>query len=426
MEITYNQIQEFKIKKLRELLADGKVEFIRDFMFRWGLEVCDGKIYPKKEHIKKYKAAEEYWDKRQLVRKINLNSAYGALLNSSSRFFDQRLGQSTTLTGRTITKHMCAKTNEMICGVYDHYGVSNLYSDTDSSYFTAYPVLKEEIARGDIVWTKESVIDLYNDIAKSVSATFPKFLLNTLNVPVKRSTGVIASSREVVAESGLFITKKRYAILMFDKDGIRLDTGGKVGKVKAMGLDLKRADTPKFVQTFLSNILMDTLTDKGENFVIEKIRVFKEQFENMKPWQQGTPRAVNKLTHYKEKLEDAGLKKLQGIKVGNLHVPGHVTASLAWNRLKEINMDQHAMRIIDGQKVVVCKLRETVENTLTSIAAPVDENHLPDWFTSLPFDSDAMMAGIVDQKVKNLVGCLGWSLERTSKEHEHLSTLFDF
>lgn len=296
----------------------------------------------------------------------------------------------------------------------------------NSCYFSAYPILKEEIARGDIVWTKESIIDLYNDLAKAVSATFPEYLLKTLNVPVKRSTGVIASSREVVAETGLFITKKRYAILMFDKDGIRLDVGGKVGKVKAMGLDLKRADTPKFVQKFLSDILMDTLTDKGENYVIDKIRVFKEQFENMKPWQQGTPRAVNKLTHYKEKLEDAGLKKLKGVKVGNLHVPGHVTASLAWNRLKEINMDQHAMKIIDGQKIVVCKLRETVENSLTSIAFPVDEVHLPEWFLSLPFDSEGMQAGIVDQKVKNLVGCLNWDLSRTQKTHAHLETLFDF
>jgi DNA polymerase elongation subunit (family B) len=301
-----------------------------------------------------------------------------------------------------------------------------VYGDTDSCYFSAYPILKEEIARGEIEWTKESIVDLYNDLAKAVSATFPDFLLTTLNVPAKRSTGVIASSREVVAESGLFIVKKRYAILMYDKDGIRLDVGGKVGKVKAMGLDLKRADTPKFVQQFLSDILMDTLTDKGENYVIEKIRTFKEKFEDMKPWQQGTPRAVNKLTHYKEKLEMAGLKKLKGEKVGNLHVPGHVTASLAWNRLKEINMDQHAMRIIDGQKIIVCKLKDTVENNLTSIAYPVDEVHLPEWFLNLPFDSDGMQAGIVDQKVKNLVGCLNWDLSRTQKTHAHLETLFDF
>jgi len=53
-------------------------------------------------------------------------------LNAGSRFFDQRLGQSTTLSGRTITKHMAAKTNEMIDGNYDHYGKSIVYGDTDS------------------------------------------------------------------------------------------------------------------------------------------------------------------------------------------------------------------------------------------------------------------------------------------------------
>ncbi len=222
------------------------------------------------------------------------------------------------------------------------------------------------------------------------------------------------------------MVKKRYACLMYDKDGIRLDAGGKVGKVKAMGLDLKRADTPKFVQNFLSEILMDTLTDKGEQAVIEKIRTFKETFEGMKPWQQGTPRAVNKLTHYRDKIEDAGFKKLRGVEVGNLHVPGHVSASLAWNRLKEMNQDQHAMRIIDGQKIIVCKLKETSENRLSSIAFPVDEVHLPQWFLTLPFDSDGMMAGVVDKKIENLLGLLKWDLKAASKESEMFNSLFGF
>ena len=420
----YLDAESYRPKKLKELIAEGHTKRVIQYMNQHNLMVKDGKAIHRDQ--KDLKRIIGFWDKRQLVKKINLNSAYGALLNAGSRFFDQRLGQSTTLTGRTITKHMAAKTNEMMTGEYDHYGKSIVYGDTDSCYFSAYPILKEEIEHGDILWTKESIVDLYNDLAKAVSATFPEFLLSNLNVPIKRSTGVIASSRETVSESGIWIVKKRYACLMYDKDGIRLDVGGKVGKVKAMGLDLKRADTPKFVQQFLSEILMDTLTDKGENAVIEKVRLFKEKFEDMKPWQQGTPRAVNKLTHYREKLEEAGRQKLKGVAVGNLHVPGHVTASLAWNRLKEVHQDQHAMKIIDGQKIIVCKLKETSDNRLTSIAYPVDEVHLPEWFLTLPFDSEDMMAGIVDKKVENLLGVLKWDLSRTNKEHAHLETLFDF
>lgn len=420
----YLDTEAYKPKKLKELIAEGHKKRVVQYMNSHNLMIKGDKVIYREQ--KDLKRIIGFWDKRQLVKKINLNSAYGALLNAGSRFFDQRLGQSTTLSGRTITKHMAAKTNEMMTGEYDHYGMAIVYGDTDSCYFSAYPILKDEISKGEIIWTKESIVELYNDLAKAVSATFPEFLLKNLNVPIKRSTGVIASSRETVSETGIWIVKKRYACLMYDKDGYRLDTGGKPGKVKAMGLDLKRADTPKFVQEFLSEILMDTLMDKGENTVIEKIRIFKEKFEDMKPWQQGTPRAVNKLSHYREKLEDAGRKKLNGIEVGNLHVPGHVTASLAWNNLKEIHRDQHAMRIVDGQKVIICKLKDTSENRLTSIAYPVDEVHLPEWFLSLPFDSDDMMAGIVDQKVKNLLGVLNWDLSRTNKERAHLETLFDF
>lgn len=420
----YIDAESYKPAKLKEIIAEGHKTRVVQYMNQHNLMIKDGKAIHRNQ--KDLKRIIGYWDKRQLVKKINLNSAYGALLNAGSRFFDQRLGQSTTLSGRTITKHMAAKTNEMMTGKYDHYGEAIVYGDTDSCYFSAYPILRREIDSGEIDWSKESIISLYNDLAKAVSATFPEFLHEKLNVPVKRSTGVIASSRETVSVSGIWMVKKRYACLMFDKDGIRLDVAGKPGKVKAMGLDLKRADTPKFVQEFLSEILMDTLCDKGENAVIEKIRLFKEQFEKMKPWQQGTPRAVNKLSHYRDKIEHAGFQKLKGIDMGNLHVPGHVTASLAWNRMKEINMDQHAMKIIDGQKIIVCKLRPTPENTLSSIAYPVDEVHLPDWFLNLPFDTDGMQAGIVDKKVENLLGVLKWDLSRTNKEHAHLESLFDF
>lgn len=71
-----------------------------------------------------------FWDKRQLVKKINLNSLYGAILNPHCRFFDKRIGQSTTLTGRMITRHMAAETNRMLTGEYDHQGETIIYGDS--------------------------------------------------------------------------------------------------------------------------------------------------------------------------------------------------------------------------------------------------------------------------------------------------------
>jgi len=74
----------------------------------------------------------EYYDKRQLVRKILLNSAYGALLNEHCRFYDKRIGQSVTLTGRQIVKHMMGTINQVVTGDYNHEGSVIVYGDTDS------------------------------------------------------------------------------------------------------------------------------------------------------------------------------------------------------------------------------------------------------------------------------------------------------
>lgn len=296
----------------------------------------------------------------------------------------------------------------------------------NSVYFSAYPMFKDEIARGELSWTKDDVIKLYDSMVPMINESFPVFLKERFNVPERRSDGVIKCGREIVAESGIWMVKKRYACLMIDKDGKRYDTNGKPGKVKAMGLDLRRSDTPKFMQEFLSEILLDTLTNRGENYVVDKVRDFKKRFEDMKPWQQGTPRKVNKLTHYRDKIEAAAEQKLKGFKVGNLHVPGHVTASLNWNRLREIHNDHQTTKIIDGQRIVVCKLRITPDNNMSSIAYPVDETRLPEWFTCLPFDADEMMTTIVDKKVSNLLSVLKWDFSRAKKEHAHLETLFDF
>lgn len=411
-------------KVLAGLVEAGVKSDVVNYMNAHKLFAKDGKaVHRFQNDLETY---TRFWDKRQLVKKINLNAAYGALLNAGSRFFDQRLGQSTTLSGRTVTRHMASKTNEVLVGEYDHYGKAIIYGDTDSTYFSAWPMVRDEVLRGELEWTKESVVDLYNSIAEHVSDTFAPFLKEKLNVPIENVKGVVASSRETVSETGLFIVKKRYAILMYDKDGIRQDVGGKPGKVKAMGLDLKRADTPKFVQKFLSEILLDTLMDKGEEHVLKKIREFKTKFEDMKPWEKGTPRAVNKLSFYGKKEEEFFALQLSGRIPESLSIPGHVRASLNWNRMKELQCDQHAMRIMDGQKIVVCKLKETSLNSLVSIAFPIDEPHLPDWFLSLPFDDDTMMTGIVDKKVRNLLGVLKWDFSKTNKEHAHLETLFDF
>lgn len=354
----------------------------------------------------------EYWDKRQLVKKINLNSLYGALLNPGCRFFDKRLGQSTTLTGRQIAKHMAAESNKVITGTYDHVGDAIIYGDTDSAYFSAFPILKKEIESGAIPWTKESVIKLYDQVAEEVNKTFIEFMGKAFHCPKGRAD-VIQAGREIVAENGLYITKKRYATLIYDEEGMRKDIDGP-GKVKAMGLDLKRSDTPEFMQNFLSELLLMVLTDKKESEVLERITEFRKDFKLRPGYEKGSPKRANKVTEYRKKEE----------KQGKANMPGHVRASINWNTLKRMNGDRYSQTIVDGMKVIVCKLKQ---NPLgyTSVAYPTDELRLPDWFKELPFDNEAMEETIIDNKLGNLIGVLNWDVASTL-QHNTFQTLFDF
>jgi DNA polymerase elongation subunit (family B) len=375
----------------------------------------DRKTMQKKLKESTSKEDIEYWDKRQLVRKILLNSAYGALLNEHCRFYDKRIGQSVTLSGRQIVKHMSAQINEIITGKYDYYGDAIVYGDTDSCYFSAWPILNSQIANGDMEWNKELCVQLYDNIADQANETFPSFCERAFHVP--RKMCVIKAGRELIGDRSLFITKKRYAINIFDKEGKRLDKDGKQGKIKAMGLDLKRADTPRYVQDFLFEVLEMVLAGKTREDVIERIKEFKVELGKQDSWTKGSPKGVNKLTFYGD-LETNS-------KTGKANMPGHVRAALNWNYLRRVNSDNYSMKILDGMKVIVCKLKPNPLG-FTSVAYPVDELRLPKWFQELPFDDQAMEATLVDKKVENLLGVLKWDLKANTDTNSTFDELFSF
>ena len=359
------------------------------------------------------KVQEEYWDKRQLVKKINLNSLYGAILNQGCRFFDKRIGQSTTLTGRQIAKHMASEVNRIITGEYNHIGKSIIYGDTDSCYFSAYSTLKQDIDSGIIPWEKEDISAFYDEIGNMVNGTFQQFMLDAFHCPKSRGE-VIKAGREIVGVKGLFITKKRYAVLVYDKEGKRKDINGKTGEIKAMGLDLRRSDTPEYMQEFLSHILEMVLVGNTEQDVLNKIKEFRTSFKLKSGWEKGSPKRANKITKFKN-MEDAQ---------GKANMPGHVRASINWNTLKNVFGDKYSMSITDGTKVIVCKLKPNPLG-FASVAYPVDELRLPQWFKDLPFDHAEMEAVIIDKKLDNLIGVLNWDLQ-SSAEKTTFNSLFDF
>ena len=412
-ELIFDKRQPWMLSANGTIFSYDKEAIIPGLLQRWYAE--------RKEMQKKQKAAivsgdaiqEEYWDKRQHVKKIVLNSLYGALLNRGSRFYDKRIGQSVTLTGKQIGKHMASQVNEIITGEYSHTGESIIYGDTDSCYFSAYTTLKPAIEDKTVIWTKESIISLYDQIGEQVNTTFTDFMVRSFHCPATNGN-LIKAGREIVGSKSLFITKKRYAVLVYDKEGKRKDIDGKPGEIKAMGLDLRRSDTPEFVQNFLSEVLSLTLSDNSEQDVLNHITEFRTLFKARPGWEKGSPKRANNITKYQNKEYNNG----------KTNMPGHVRASINWNILKKMFDDRYSMGIADGAKVIVCKLKANPLGFL-SVAYPVDELRVPQWFKDLPFDHLAMEAVIIDKKVSNLIGVLNWDLLST---HEKTSVdgLFKF
>jgi DNA polymerase elongation subunit (family B)/intein/homing endonuclease len=85
------------------------------------------------EKIKEAYSEYSFYDRRQYVYKIKLNSAYGALSNYRFRFFELAMGQSTTGTGRAILEHMCSQIALNLDGKYDMFSESIAYGDSVGS-----------------------------------------------------------------------------------------------------------------------------------------------------------------------------------------------------------------------------------------------------------------------------------------------------
>ena len=584
------------VNQLKAVIAEADPDKLKQFMLDYNLKIVDGRITADKETCKTY---YDYWDMRQGIKKRLLNSLYGGTANEGSRWSDTRIAQSTTLSGRSIAKHMQSKCNEVITGSYNHLGESIIYGDsvtgdtvirtdsgditiaelfksskefytigekaygeqcshrvlgmhladqivqqgsikyvmkhktaktiykinlangksvkvtqdhsimvlrdnqiieacptelfdtdlaisldllgnptqtrirnidnlgeiddwvydisisdsdpvffandilvhnTDSGFFSAYNVLKDNPDFSDFEWSKENVVQLYNDITEVVNASFAEFMQSAFHTDLDRG-GFIKASRETCSTKGMFMTKKRYAVLMYDKDNVRKDANGKPGEVKAMGLDLKRSDTPETVQHFLSSLLLMALTETDQSRILAAIADFRREFRNWDGWLQGSPKRVNNMTMYGEiyrakqivdwekevkkttaRVTDSR-KKTKNSDPLKKTIPGHVLASLNWNTLRKIYDDQYSMEIQDGFKVVVCKLRPNPSG-MTSVAYPVDQLQLPDWFKSLPFDNDAMEIALIDKKISNLLGVLGWDL--TDRKDSTFDDLFSF
>lgn len=393
------------------------------------------------EKVEAEKQAEQY-DLLQLTKKISMNSLYGALLNKAFRFGDQRLGASVTATGRQITTHMIETIGELLTGVrhpllkrykiedeveedeyvstgdniyknshtWDafvrmpekgilgvhtaHYGIASeaiIYGDTDSCYFNTFADSEDEaVAVADFV-------------AETTNDSFPGFMREAFNCQDEYDQ-LIGASREIVGKRGLFLAKKKYVIKVFNQDGFAVD------KIKSMGSEIKKADTPKIIQKFLKEtveMILDGLPyDDVSTFVIQQRKTVLKNKLNV--FSLGVAKQVNNLDKYFAEYLNPGTHTSidKNGKKRKLTIPGHARAACNYNSLLE-NFDEGAKPIMGGDKAIVYYLRK---NTFSfdALALPAEMEKFPEWFSE-NFEVDLVKTEnkMFDNKLAGIFAALG-------------------
>lgn len=319
---------------------------------------------------------QEFAEMTQYAMKIKLNSCYGALLNQNFRFYDKRMGQSVTASGRRILQHQLRKGCEIIDGDYNIDPIVDdqdpramrgevaspclIYGDTDSGYFTLAGILPPNPA-------PEFVIQVADKIGDEINRSFPEFV-RTAFLCNPGFDHHMKTGRELVADRGFFIEKKRYVIHVIDKEGKKKDD------LKAMGVDMRKTTTPRHIKDFLRSTCYQLLTGKPDKEIDEYIMSFRDSILDDVPLTDlGLPKGVKKVELYTEAFLENPSTRL----------PGHVAASILYNAHRDLNEDVTSLPITSGMKIKVFNLKHDVQHNgrmFNSIALPTDTEELPVWF----------------------------------------------
>lgn len=342
-------------------------------------------------------AVRSYYDRLQYVYKIKLNSLYGALNNRFFRYYDLRMGESTTGTGRMILKHMCSMAGKLLDDDYNIKAPSVIYGDTDSVYFKTHGE-----NRGQAILVADSV-------AKQTNDTFDDYM-REMFLCTPGFDNIIRAGREVVADRGIFVDKKRYVLHVIDNEGEEVD------KLKVMGLDTKKTTLPKEVSAELNRFVERLLKGEEWDVIARDIVEYKELLRTTKDIMSiGLPKGVKKVEEYTDQYKIYG---------DGVRLPGHVAASILYNQcLKEYN-DRDSLPIVSGMKIKVFYLTQKT-GRFKSIALPTDASIVPEWFTDhFSVNRDMHIERLVDNPLNNIIKAIG--KETPSKQSLLVDELIEF
>lgn len=208
--------------------------------------------------------------------KILINSLYGALANKHFFIANPDAAAAVTSTGRFFVRYLAEKIESKLQSLLPSPNPYIIYGDTDSVYYTIAPFVEKKFPQAKAT---TEVIDWCDSFEKKViQKIIHECTLEFADVLNTYNPDVIGVEREIIADSGVFVAKKKYYCRVLDSEGVRYDLHKPY--IKVMGLELVKSTTPTWVKGKLKEAIEVILEQDEQGLKVWKDKIkreFKEQ-----------------------------------------------------------------------------------------------------------------------------------------------------
>ena len=328
----------------------------------------------------------------QQVRKIALNSAYGALANQYFAFFDPNLAEGITTAGQMIIK---TAENTINTFLNDTLGTKDedyvIAMDTDSIY-VSFDKMVQHIFPANT--PKSKIVDFLNNAGQDkILDVLTKGYVELADYTNAFQQKMVMG-REIIADRGIWTAKKRYILNVLDNEGVRLAEP----KLKMMGIETAKSSTPQWVRKKLTEVLKVVMNGTEEE-VWDFVETARKEFRNLPVEEIASPRGCNNLAQYSDPTHIYG----KG-------TPIHVRGALLYNHLlKKKNVHKRYENVKNSDKI---------HFTYLTVPNPINENVIS-FINVLPrefeltnyIDYDMQFDKSFIEPLKNIITLIGWNVE---------------
>ena len=331
----------------------------------------------------------------QMARKIQLNSAYGAIGNEHFRYYRLEIAEAITMSGqlsiRWIQNHMNEYLNKLLSTKEEDYVIA---SDTDSIYLNLGPLVDKFFSNksGD----KAAIVTILDKICQEKLEPFIERSYEELATYVAAYEQKMKMKRENIADRGIWTAKKRYILNVWDSEGVRYAEP----KMKICGMETARSSTPAFFRDKLLKAY-DIIINQDNDVLIDYIDKVKEDTKKEECVNIAFPRGVNGLKKYKS-----------GSDIYSKGTPIHVRGALLYNHHVSRNKLTHKYPLIqEGEKIKFLYLK--TPNPIQENVISFFQNLPPEFNVEKYVDFNKQFEKSFFEPLKNVLECIGWDYERS-------------